>query len=117
VVQHLSKTLPKMFVAKAGGSNRVGRIFIDWLRNGLGATTACAWSARARPGLGISVPVAWDELDMLKGGDHWTVESVRTRIDVGNKPWNTYSTSATKIDPAIKALGYEPNRWRVKTNN
>jgi bifunctional non-homologous end joining protein LigD len=108
VVQHLSRTLPQMFVTKAGGSNRVGRIFIDWLRNGLGATTACAWSARARPGLGISVPVRWDELDMLRGGDHWTLGTIQTRLDIGNKPWSTYATSATKLDLAIKSIGYEP---------
>jgi bifunctional non-homologous end joining protein LigD len=106
VVQHLSKTLPKMFVAKAGGSNRVGRIFIDWLRNGLGATTACAWSARARPGMGISVPVAWDELDLLKSGDHWTIRTAQTRLDKGNEPWKGYAKAATKLQPAMKTLGY-----------
>jgi bifunctional non-homologous end joining protein LigD len=58
VVQHVSKTIPQRFVARSGPKNRVGKIFIDYLRNGLGATTVCAWSARARPGLGISVPVA-----------------------------------------------------------
>ena len=108
VVQHLSKMLPQMFVAKAGSSHRVGRIFIDWMRNGLGATTACAWSARARPGLGISVPVAWEELNMLKSGAHWTVVTVQARFDMGNKPWSTYATSATKLELAAKTLGYEP---------
>jgi bifunctional non-homologous end joining protein LigD len=44
VVTHLAKTLPDRLVAKSGGKNRVGKIFIDYLRNGLGATTACAWS-------------------------------------------------------------------------
>jgi DNA primase len=50
------RTLPDRFVAKSGPRNRVGKIFIDYLRNGFGATTVCAWSARARPGLGVSVP-------------------------------------------------------------
>ncbi|MDQ3189892.1 MAG: DNA ligase D, partial [Pseudomonadota bacterium] len=65
VVVHLARTVPQRFVAKSGPSNRVGRIFIDYLRNGRGATTAAAFSARARPGLGVSVPLAWSELEGL----------------------------------------------------
>jgi len=75
IVVHLARTVPQRFVAKSGGKNRIGRIFIDYLRNGFGATTACAWSARARPGLGISVPVQWEELQDLSGGAHWTVRT------------------------------------------
>ena len=37
IVTHLAKTIPERFVAKSGGGNRVGRIFIDYLRNGHGA--------------------------------------------------------------------------------
>ncbi len=110
VVQHMSRTLPDRFVAKSGPSNRVGRIFIDYLRNGYGATTACAWSARARPGLGISVPVRWDELHGLKGGAHWTVSTVHTRLDQGNTPWAEYEGSRTALDAAMKKLGFEKKR-------
>ncbi|MBE7941839.1 MULTISPECIES: DNA ligase D [Ramlibacter] len=108
VVQHLSTTLPQRFVAKSGGRNRVGRIFIDYLRNGLGATTACAWSARARPGLGISVPVRWDELAGLRGGDHWTVRSVHARLAVGNSPWESYEGARVALRPAMDRLGFRP---------
>ena len=107
VVQHLARTIPQRFVAKSGGSNRVGRIFIDYLRNGYGATTVCAWSARARPGLGISVPVRWNELDGLKGGAHWTVRSVHTRLDAGNEPWAQYEGSRVGLASAMKALGFK----------
>jgi hypothetical protein len=107
VVVHLSKTLPQMFVAKSGPRNRLGKIFIDYLRNGLGATTVCAWSARARPGLGISVPVWWDELPKLTGGNHWTIRSVQTRLNKGNDPWKEYSTSAKTLNNAMKTLGYK----------
>jgi bifunctional non-homologous end joining protein LigD len=106
VVQHLARTIPQRFVAKSGGSNRVGKIFIDYLRNGYGATTVCAWSARSRPGLGISVPVRWDELQALKSGDHWTVRSVHTRLDEGNAPWGDYESSRTALAAAMKALGF-----------
>ncbi|MBG9389673.1 DNA ligase D [Caenimonas aquaedulcis] len=107
VVQHLSRTIPDRFVAKSGGTNRVGKIFIDYLRNGYGATTVCAWSARSRPGLGISVPVRWDELDGLKGGAHWTIRDVHQRLDQGNEPWADYEQQRTPLAAAMKKLGFE----------
>jgi len=106
VVDHISKTLPQMFVNKAGSKNRVGKIFVDYLRNGRGSTTACAWSARSRPGLGISVPVAWEELGHLRGGDHWTIRSAQARLDVGNDCWRGYAKAARTLDAAAKALGF-----------
>ena len=106
IVQHLAQTIPERFVAKSGGSNRVGKIFIDYLRNGFGATTVCAWSARARPGLGISVPVRWEELGRLKSGAHWTVGTVHTRLGEGNSPWADYEASRTGLSAAMKALGF-----------
>jgi bifunctional non-homologous end joining protein LigD len=107
VVEHMAQTLPDQFVAKSGPKNRVGRIFIDYLRNGFGATTACAWSARARPGLGVSVPVGWDELPRLTGGDQWTLRSVGERIATGNGPWSEYRESARALGAAMKKLGFD----------
>ncbi|HSM21353.1 MAG TPA: DNA primase small subunit domain-containing protein, partial [Rubrivivax sp.] len=108
VVAHMAKTIPQRFVARSGPKNRVGRIFIDYLRNGLGATTVCAWSARARPGLGISVPVAWAELPSLRGGDHWTVKTAHERLGIGNEPWIGYARAARGLASAMSALGHVP---------
>lgn len=105
VVAHMAKQLPDRFVVKSGPSNRKGRIFIDYLRNGRGATTACAWSARARPGLGISVPVAWDELDVLTSGAHWTIVNVAERLPIGNGPWRHYWSSEGRLHEALDMLG------------
>jgi len=104
IVRHLSSTLPDRFAFKSGPRNRVGKIFIDYLRNGQGATTACAWSARVRPGLGISVPLAWDELEAVKAGDQWTVKNVHTRLDHGNAPWDGYAKAAKTLTAAMKKL-------------
>jgi DNA ligase D-like protein (predicted polymerase)/DNA ligase D-like protein (predicted 3'-phosphoesterase) len=108
VVEHMAATFPQRFVAKSGPKNRVGKIFIDYLRNGLGATTVAAWSARARPGLGISVPVDWSELASLRGGDHWTVRTAHTRLDRGNEPWSGYARAARGLDAAMAKLGVGP---------
>ncbi|MBK0394688.1 DNA ligase D [Ramlibacter algicola] len=108
IVNHLARAIPQRFVAKSGPKNRVGRIFIDYLRNGFGATTVSAWSARARPGLGISVPVRWDELPRLKSGAEWTVATVHERLDEGNEPWAGYAASAISPTAAMRKLGFEP---------
>ena len=108
IVAHMAATIPQRFVLKSGPANRVGKIFIDYLRNGRGATTVCAWSARARPGLGISVPVEWDELAALTAGDQWTVATAQTRIELGNAPWAAYARSARSVKAAMKKLGFTP---------
>jgi bifunctional non-homologous end joining protein LigD len=105
VVVHLAKTLPQLFVAKSGAQNRVGRIFVDYLRNGRGATTAAAFSARARPGLGVSVPVAWSELENLEGGDQWNIFNIDARLSKQRTdPWKDYWTTRQTLAAASKRL-------------
>lgn len=103
VVVHLARTLPDRFVAKSGPANRKGRIFADFLRNGRGATTVCAWSTRARPGIGVSVPVAWDELPQLASGAHWTLRTVEPRLAEPD-PWADYAKTRQTIEAAMRAL-------------
>ena len=108
IVHHMAQTLPERFAFKSGPKNRVGKIFIDYLRNGQGATTVAAWSARSRPGLGISVPLRWDELDALKDSAQWNIANVHDRLDEGNAPWDGYATAARPLARAMKQLGFVP---------
>jgi hypothetical protein len=87
----MAETIPERFVAKSGPKNRVGKVFVDYLRNGFGATTACAWSARARPGLGVSVTCEWDELGAITAGDHWTIRNAHERIEERGDAWRDYA--------------------------
>ncbi|HSH90769.1 MAG TPA: DNA ligase D [Ramlibacter sp.] len=106
VVQHLAKVIPQRFVAKSGAGNRVGRIFVDYLRNGHGATTAAAFSARSRPGLGVSIPIAWDDLTALQRSDQWTVRSARDHLSFQKSdPWADYWACKQTIAAGMKALG------------
>ncbi|WP_095120249.1 DNA ligase D [Pseudomonas sp. Irchel s3f10] len=88
IVSHMAKLLPDRFSAVSGPKNRVGRIFIDYLRNGLGATTICAYAARTREGLPVSVPLFREEVAEIKGGNQWNVHNVHERLaEVGDEPW------------------------------
>lgn len=109
VVQHMARTIPSRFVAKSGPSNRVGKLFIDYLRNGHGATTAAAFSARARPGLGVSIPIHWDELSTIKSGAHWTIATAREHLSFQTvDPWAEYWKMKQSLGPAMKVLGFKP---------
>lgn len=110
IVAHLAKNIPQRFVAKSGPTNRVGKIFIDYLRNGFGATTACAWTARARDGMGVSVPVGWNELNKLSGGGHWSIVSIEERLAYGNSPWKEYESSSVALTNSMKLIGFLPNK-------
>jgi bifunctional non-homologous end joining protein LigD len=88
IVRHMAKLLPDRFSAVSGPKNRVGRIFIDYLRNGLGATTICAYAVRSREGLPVSVPIFREEVAELKGGNQWNLHTVHERLaEVGDEPW------------------------------
>ena len=63
-----------------------------------------------RPGLGISVPVRWDELAQLTSGSHWTVRTVQERLNEGNAPWADYDKSAVTLTKAMKALGFKAEK-------
>ena len=107
VVQHMAKAIPQRFVAKSGPANRVGKIFIDYLRNGHGQTTAVAFSARARPGMGVSMPVAWDDVPGLKSGSQWTIVTARDHLSFQKvDPWAGYRTSRQTLTRPMKTLGY-----------
>ncbi|MEN7529555.1 DNA ligase D [Cupriavidus sp. DL-D2] len=105
-VIHMARTIPDRFVAKSGPRNRVGKIFIDYLRNGVGATTAAAFSARARPGLGVSIPVSWDELAELTSAAHWTIANVGARLQELSRhdPWAGFATSRQTLTRARRRL-------------
>jgi bifunctional non-homologous end joining protein LigD len=91
ISRHLAATIPKRFSAKMGPQNRVKKVFVDYLRNRRGATTITAYSARARIGLPVSVPITWEELSDLRASDAWTIETLRLRLsELKSDPWNEY---------------------------
>jgi bifunctional non-homologous end joining protein LigD len=107
IVKHMAKLMPDRFSAVSGPKNRVGRIFIDYLRNSQGATTICAFSVRTREGLPISVPVYRDEVAGLKGANGWNIHNFMERMaDQEEDPWADYSSTRQTITADMrKRLG------------
>lgn len=91
VAQLLEHREPKKYVASASKDKRDGRIFVDWLRNGRGATSIAAWSLRARPGATVAMPVSWEALSKLTGADHFTLPlALRRTKALKEHPWGDF---------------------------
>jgi len=104
IAQHMAQLMPAQFSAVSGPKNRVGKIFIDYLRNGRGATSVAAYSLRAREGLPVSVPIHREELDDLKGANQWNIRNLFQRLDelVDDDPWAALPSTRQNITAQMR---------------
>jgi bifunctional non-homologous end joining protein LigD len=91
---------PDRFTDNARKEQRKGRIFVDWLRNGRGATSVAPYSIRARKGAPVSMPIAWDELDT------WAPNGINMREALTQAaftdPWRDFYRIDQRIKPKDK---------------
>ncbi len=73
----LSLAEPDRFIATMSKAKRKGKIFIDWLRNQRGSTAVLPYSARAREGAPVAVPIAWGELGGMKDAHPWSIDDAK----------------------------------------
>jgi len=91
IAEDMARDEPDRYVATVSKARRKGRILIDYLRNGRGATAVAAWSTRARAGAPVSMPLAWEELTGEFGPAHFTVVNTPARLAVSDKdPWEDF---------------------------
>lgn len=89
---------PGRFVSTITKSKRRGKILVDYLRNGRGATAVAAYSTRARPGAAVSMPVGWDELGPGLGPAYFTIGNAAIRLQhLGLDPWADFRRAAVPL--------------------
>ncbi|ATE66580.1 DNA ligase D [Rhizorhabdus dicambivorans] len=76
----LAQAEPERFVANMAKAKRVGRIFIDYLRNQRGATAVVPYGARARENAPVAVPIGWEELDGFDKAGAFTIRDTKTLL-------------------------------------
>ncbi|WP_163270930.1 DNA ligase D [Chelativorans alearense] len=91
------------YVATTTKSKRVGRIFVDYLRNARGSTTVAPYSTRARSGAAVSLPLAWEELSLAIGPSYFTVENTLSRLaGLDHHPWEEFPKAAVPLRRASR---------------
>ena len=111
VAQQLARVAPDRFTAQLAKNQRDGRIFIDYLRNGRGATAIAAYSLRARPGAPVSMPIAWDRLSARRDirGDVFNLRNAMTEVGAAQEAWRDMPRRrGTLTAKMFAALGIKP---------
>ncbi len=103
VADDIVRVAPMNFVATMAKSQRDKRIFIDYLRNQLGATSVAPYSTRARPGATVSTPLRWDELSVDETpADHTVITVPRRLAELGHDPWDGFHDTRQSITAAMR---------------
>ena len=88
IAEAMEKKWPDRYTSNIRKEKRKGKIFIDWVRNGRGATSIAPYSLRARKGAKVSMPIEWNELDNV-APDGVNIEDSLSRIN-GSDPWKDF---------------------------
>ncbi len=84
-------------------ADRGGKVFVDSTRVG-GATVVSAYSPRLRPGLPVSFPVDWDDLDAIAPAD-FTVHTALRHLGDGD-PWADRMPAPQSLSPELIEEGH-----------
>lgn len=97
------------YTARMAKSAREGRIYIDYLRNDMGATAICNYSTRAREGAPVAVPVSWAELSVDLDPQAFSVTTVPPLMaERRNDPWpDFYALRQSLSRPMRRRLGLD----------
>jgi bifunctional non-homologous end joining protein LigD len=102
---------PAKYISTMAKKARGGKIFVDYLRNGRGATAVSAYSTRARPGAPISTPVRWNELGPELTSARFNIENIGRRLAaLKSTPWQDFFSSPQPIAEAIRAAQSKPKK-------
>jgi bifunctional non-homologous end joining protein LigD len=107
----LVSTFPERFTATLSKTQRKNKIFIDYLRNGLGATAVAPYSIRARAHAPVATPIAWEELKKDVRFSYFNVGNVPSRMArLKHDPWALFFDVRQSITKAmVKRVGGDQN--------
>jgi DNA ligase D len=99
----MASDAPSLFTAVATKERRRGKIYLDYLRNGRGASAVASYSLRARPSFPVATPIDWSELRRISGGGAFDRVNLHARLEgLAEDPWNELGLDAVKISPAMR---------------
>ncbi len=94
---------PTKYLDNMSKSQRVGKIFLDYLRNDRLSTAVAVLSPRARDGAPVSMPALWKDVRRGLDPKKFTLRSAPALLRKA-KPWEGYAEAAQSLADAIRAV-------------
>ena len=88
---------PESFTTELLKSKRSKKIFLDYLRNGFGATAITPYSVRAQTEATVAFPITWQQLKTVKTAKDFTVDKVLQILKKSKDPWSGYFRLKQKL--------------------
>jgi bifunctional non-homologous end joining protein LigD len=107
VADSLAKAHPGRYLTNMRKDLRKGKLFLDYLRNGRGATAVAPYSTRAREGATVATPLSWQELEAGVDPKAFTIRTMMKRLDAtSGDPWAAYTGTKQKLGTKqLRAVG------------
>lgn len=101
----LCRRHPELLTMEFYKKDRKDRLFLDVMRNAIGATLVAPYSLRGRPGAPVSAPIAWSDVaDPALAADGVRLRDVRERLDRRGDPWRDLRAASGSVAGAARAL-------------
>ncbi len=105
IAARIARAAPETFVVNMAKDKRTRRIFIDFHRNGRGATAVAPYSLRARANLPASMPLHWDDLRSVGAPEDLNYSTVPGIVAANGDAWDGMDEYAGDLAAALKRLG------------
>ncbi|AZZ36052.1 DNA ligase D [Bdellovibrio sp. qaytius] len=97
VCEQLVNENPESFTTDISKAKRSKKIFLDYLRNGFGATAITPYSVRAQTEATVAFPITWPQLKKVTSAKEFTVDKVLKILKKSKDPWTGYFRLKQKL--------------------
>lgn len=107
ICEQMESTHPERYTTNISKVKRKGKIFLDYLRNGYGASAIAPYSVRAREHAPVALPITWEEAKKLKNAHSYNLKNVPKLLKIRKDPWAEYNKIKQKIKLLDKFNSYK----------
>jgi bifunctional non-homologous end joining protein LigD len=105
LISHVTlQKVPELVSLERTPAKRGKKIYLDYLQNRVGQTTACAYSLRPTEGATVSTPLKWSELTDKLDPKKFTLKTIFTRLKKVGDLWKPVITEQVDLQKSILCL-------------